>query len=152
MQAFRIRKDAQKWFQELKKRKEFKIEFDGFYFCFVSGIVTKNKDNPPLSDTAELINYFPEHYSSRSNLLISLFLKTELEVQGISMDERLAVHKGISNLITPGSQHALSDEGVREFNKYAHGGFEKLIEWFDDRPRTLDSFLLGFKRKIDEYN
>jgi hypothetical protein len=38
---------------------------------------------------------------------------------------------------------------MREFSKYAHGGFEVLSEWFDDRPRSLETFLRAFKRKVD---
>jgi hypothetical protein len=42
----------------------------------------------------------------------------------------------------------LSDEGVREFNKYSHGGYEVLLDWFDDRPRALETFLRAFHRKV----
>ena len=52
--------------------------------------------------------------------------------------------------MTPDAPNFLSDEGVREFNKYAHGGYEQLIEWFEDRPRALETFLRSFKRKVDQ--
>lgn len=43
----------------------------------------------------------------------------------------------------------LSGEGVREFNKYAHGGHEVLLEWFEYRPRSLETFLL-LSRSVGE--
>ena len=65
------------------------------------------------------------------------------------MAEKKSVHAAISHLVQPEAANHLSDDGVREFNKYAHGGYEVLLEWFDDRPRSLESFLRTFKLKID---
>ncbi|MCY4218433.1 MAG: hypothetical protein OXE56_04060 [Gammaproteobacteria bacterium] len=109
----------------------------------------KRKETIPQEQTAELVAYFPDRYKSREKLLVGLFLKTELELLGVSMDERREVHSTIARLVTPETSNHLSDEGVREFNKYAHGGYEQLIEWIDDRPRSLETFLRLFKRMID---
>ena len=110
----------------------------------------KRKEMVPLDETHELVAYFPDRYSSRGKLLVGLFLKSELELLGVSMDERREVHSTIAHLVMPEAPNFLSDEGVREFNKYAHGGYEQLIEWFEDRPRSLETFLRSFKRKVDQ--
>ena len=110
----------------------------------------KRKETVSLDETAELVAYFPDRYGHRGKLLVGLFLKSELELLGVSMDERRLVHSVISDLITPGAQNFLSDYGVREFNKYAHGGYEQLIEWFEDEPHHLETFLRSFKRKVDQ--
>jgi len=65
------------------------------------------------------------------------------------MNQRDLVHDEISKLVSPNTQSYLSDIGMREFNKYVYGGFNVLLDWFDDRPRTLETFLIQFKRELD---
>lgn len=151
MQPFRLRLDARLWFKDLRDQGVFKIDFDAFYFCFIAGVIARRKESVPLDETAELVAYFPDRYSSRGKLLVGLFLKSELELLGVSMDERREVHSTIAKLVTPEAPNFLSDEGVLEFNRYAHGGYDQLIEWFEDRPRSLETFLRAFKRRIDMY-
>lgn len=151
MLPFRLRLDARQWFKDLRDQRVFKTDFDAFYFCFIAGVTVKRKEAVPLDETAELVAYFPDRYNSRGKLLVGLFLKSELETLGVSMTERREVHSAIAHLITPESPNFLSDEGVREFNKYAHGGYEQLIEWFEDRPRSLETFLQGYKRRVDAF-
>lgn len=148
MQPFRIREDARTWFKDLRE-KSFKTDFDSFYFCLMAGIASKRKQTVPLDSTAELVAYFPDRYSGRGKLLIALFLTCELRQLGVTMSEKRAVHSAIAQLVSPEAPNFLSDDGVREFNKYAHGGYEVLLEWFDDRPRSLETFLRIFKRKVD---
>ncbi|GAB1150135.1 hypothetical protein [Shewanella algae] len=149
MQPFRLRSDAKHWFRDLREQKVFKTDFDSFYFCFIAGVTSRRKETVTQDETAELVSYFPDRYNVRGKLLVSLFLKSELELLGVSMSERREVHSTIAKLVTPESPNFLSDEGVREFNRYAHGGYEQLIEWFDERPRSLETFLRGFKLKVD---
>ncbi|EKZ9200989.1 hypothetical protein RFA42_001748 [Vibrio vulnificus] len=149
MQPFRLRLDARQWFRDLREQKVFRTDFDSFYFCFIAGVTSRRKETVTQDETAELVSYFPDRYSVRGKLLVSLFLKSELELLGVSMSERREVHSTIAKLVTPESPNFLSDEGVREFNRYAHGGYEQLIEWFDERPRSLETFLRGFKLKVD---
>ena len=151
MQPFRLRLDAREWFKDLRDQRSFKVDFDAFYFCFMAGVATKCKKEVALSETAELVAHFPDRYSSRGKSMVGLFLKVELDSLGVSMDERSAVNSTVARLVNPDSQHFLSDEGLREFNRYAHGGYERLREWFDgDRPRSLETFLRIFKSKLDE--
>ncbi len=153
MQPFRIRDDALGWFKELYDRKEFRINFDAFYFCFVAGVVARRKLSLPQDETSELVNYFPEHYNgARAQTIIALFLKTELDELGVAMgeaSEKRDVHGAIAKLVDYSSPSKLSATGVEQFNQYAHGGFEVLTEWFDDKPRSLETFLRAFKLKVD---
>ena len=85
------------------------------------------------------------------NLLVALFLKRELEELGVTMDNKKEVHAMVAKLVSPDVPNHLSDDGVREFNKYAHAGFEVLLDWFPaDKPRTLETFLRTFKNKVGE--
>ena len=150
MQPFRVRLDARHWFKDLREQGAFKVDFDAFYFCFMAGVTSRRKELVSPDETAELVAYFPDRYKSRGKLLVALFIKSELELLGVSMDERREVHSTISKLVTPEATNFLSDDGVREFNKYAHGGYDQLIEWFEDRPRSLDTFVRAYKRKVDD--
>lgn len=151
---FRIMKEARNWFRDIQPSLKAPSgttsapDFDAYYFCFLSGITEMRKADPTTSETAELVDYFPGPYRSRGRLLVSLFLSEELKYLGISLNEREPVHSVISRLVLPTSQNFLSDEGVRQFNKYAHGGYEVLLDWFDDHPRTLETFLRSFRVKV----
>ena len=152
---FAVRKEARDWFRDIKSDlvalpgTVSAPDFDTFYFCFIAGITASRKKDVPKADTAPLVENFPGPYKNRGRLLVALFLSRELELLGVAMSEKRAVHASISRLVRPEAQNYLSDDGVREFNKYAFGGYEVLLDWFDDRPRSLDTFLRAFKRQID---
>jgi hypothetical protein len=148
-QPFRIRENARSWFKELRDEKMFRTDFDSFYFCFIAGVAVRRKQSISSEETAELVDYFPDRYAMRSKLLVALFLTRELQELGVIMSEKGAVHAAIAGLVSPDAQNHLSDSGVREFNRYAHGGFDVLLDWYDERPRSLDTFLLVFKQRID---
>jgi hypothetical protein len=38
---------------------------------------------------------------------------------------------------------------MKELNNYAAAGYDEIIRWFEERPRTLASFLRTFALKID---
>ena len=153
---FFISKEARKWFGEISN--EFSAlpgtrtapDFDAFYFCFVAGIAANRKKALPTEDTAQLVSRFPETYRNRSSLLVSLFLSRELKSRGVDATERQRVQDVLSELVSPQSENLLSDEGVREFNRYSFGGFDVLREWFEERPTSLETFLRSFKLRIDE--
>jgi hypothetical protein len=150
MQPFRVREDARTWFKELREReKSFKIDFDTFYFCFMAGIATNTKASATNDNTAELVVNFPGPYQNRAKLLVALFLTRELKTLGLTPGERMEAHQSIAKLVSYDSPNHLTAAGVAEFNKYAHGGFDVLFSWFDDKPRSLETFLRGFKRKLD---
>ena len=152
---FRIREDARDWFRDIKS--DFTAppgtlsapDFDAFYFCFIAGIKKMQKKDVATRDTADLVGNFPGPFKSRGQLLVGLFLSKELEYLGITLEEKKTVHAEISRLVQPEAPNYLSDEGVREFNKYAHGGYDVLLDWFDDRPRALATFLRAFRAKIE---
>ncbi|MBN2845544.1 MAG: hypothetical protein JXQ25_06110 [Deltaproteobacteria bacterium] len=149
---FRLSNEGEKWFKDISKstKNGFQTDFDAYYFCFIAGITGGKKKSLPPSETRELVEYFPDRFRTRGKLIVALFLCRELIELGVQFKEKKAVHSAISQLINPESQSFLSDEGMREFNKYANGGYEVLTEWFADRPRSLDTFLEIFKAKLDK--
>lgn len=149
MVPFRVRKDAKTWFKDLYRDKSFRIDFDAFYFCFVAGIAARRKRGMTGDETSEMIDYFPAPYGASSKILVGMFLSAEIDKLGLVMTERERVHLEIAKLVRHDSSNHLTSEGVAEFCQYAHGGFDVLLEWFDDRPRTLETFERQFKRKLD---
>lgn len=144
---FRIPRNALDDFFKLIKN-EVDLDFDLYYFCFIAGIAAGRKESVPNS--MDVVAYFPGDYRHRAKLIIALFLSRELRLLGVKMDEKTHVYSEVSRLVNPESQDYLSDEGLREFNKYAQGGFGVLREWFESRPLSLETFLRRFKTKVDE--
>lgn len=149
MTPFRVRKDARKWFNELYRDGSFRIDFDAFYFCFVAGVATGRKRAMTGDDTSEMTDRFPGPYGASSKILVGLFLSAEIRKLGLVMSERERVHLEIAKLVRYDSVNHLTAAGVAEFCQYAHGGYEALLEWFDDRPRTLETFERQFKRSLE---
>ena len=151
MSAFRLRKEAKSWFKEINDKNNLSIDFDLFYFCLMAGLALNiKKDDFLVSDTSELIEYFPARYKEKSRIIVSIFLSRQLSSQGVNLTDKKAAHNYISKLISPESQSLLSDEGVRLINAYAYRGYEELITWFSVKPHTLESFLRIFSQKISE--
>ena len=154
---FAIRKDASDWFRDIKSDLKAPSgtvsapEFDAFYFCFMAGIITGKKADITASRMSALVENFPGPYKNRGRLLVALFLRRELDYLGVTMVEKQLIRDEISRLVHPEAPNYLSDEGVREFNRYASGGFDILrYDWFDDdRPRSLETFVQEFKRRMD---
>ncbi len=148
--AFRIRKDAHSWFKYL--RPQLKLDFDEYYYCLIAGLTSRRKvpaNEVSLDETKELIQRIPVEYGKSTNLIIALCLYREIGSLGIKINERSSVNAKINELVDPLSQSRLSSEGESLMNRYAHGGFETLTEWFEDQPRTLEIFLPLLKNKID---
>ena len=144
--AFRLRKDTRKWFQDI--RGSLNIEFDIYYFCLMAGLATNTKEDVVTTETTEIVDYFPGDYKGR--IIVAAFLSSELKELGISMAEKAVLNEAINKLIDPNSQSYLSDIGMKEINKYSYGGYEKLKEWFAERPRTIEHFLPLYKRYLSE--
>ena len=91
---------------------------------------------------------FPRIYDQHRELLVALFLCRELATLGIEMDEGQDVHLEIAKLVDPTAPNRLTDDGVRLFNQYSHGGYEVLREWFRLQTRfRCQSFFGSFTKK-----
>ena len=150
MQSFRVSKKAKEWFIHIRTPKALQTDFDVLYFCFVVGIVSKRQRDLKNDETSELTVAFPDSYKPKSELLVALLLKAKLDARGISLDDKGQVHRAISSYVAPDSPNHMNAEGVKEFCKFSHGGFEVLREWFDSKPRKLETFLRSFRIRVDE--
>jgi hypothetical protein len=142
---FRLRRDSRKWFQDIAG--DFEVDFDMYYLCLVAGLAAGGRRaEVKTSDTTELVDTFPGSYREKGRVIIALFLATEIERMGISQDDREAVHKQIRELVDPRTPSQLSEDGMKLMNQISYGVFDVLTEQFDDRPRSIESFLVGYDR------
>jgi len=143
---FRLRKDAKEWFKGVTD--DLGLDFDMFYFCLMAGLATGRKTFSSASEATDLAQDFPGEYRSRGRIIVALLLTRELKMLGIKFEERTALHREIGKLIDPLSSAHLSTPGMDAINHYASGGFDVLTEWFDDRPRHLETFLPQFRQQV----
>lgn len=130
---FRMRRDAQKWFEDLK----LPLDFDGYYFCLVAGYCAVRPVSFERSAGVDVIRDFPGIYALRRHLLVAGLINAELADKGIRTDEVSSVKGLIAQLV---SSTGLSDHGAARMNDYSSGGFEELRDRMD-KPRALETFL-----------
>lgn len=147
---FRLQKAAREWFRDISK--DMSLDFDMYYLCLMTGLASGRKAEASQADTTDLTNDFPGVYRIKGRIITAFFLSQELKQLGISFTEKTALHTAIRGLVDPLSSSHLSDQGIKEINKYSFGGFEVLTEYFAkkhlDRPRNLETFLPMYKELI----
>lgn len=145
--AFRLREDARVWFQLIFPKGK-SLDYDIYHLCFIAGLTTGKKAEVSGTDAPVFYDSFPGEYRQRGRLLVAAFLTCEIRALGVSMGDRRALHAAIHRLVDPLSPSHLSDQGLKEFNKYSFGGFDALTSWFDERPRNIETFLPEFHQQL----
>jgi hypothetical protein len=151
MADFRILKDARAWFKDVYSKDEgFTIDFEVYYFCLMAGLATGQKRSDlSTTETTELVQNFPGNYKDKGKIIVSVFLARHLASLGVTLTDKKIAHNEISKLINPSSPNYLSEDGMKELNKYAAAGYDEIITWFEERPRTLESFLRIYSLKLE---
>jgi len=144
---FRLRSEAHGFFKHI--RSSFAMDFDMYYLCLMAGLAAARKEDVPTSQASELVDHFPGEYRAKGRVIVALFLSRELTELGIARSNRGVLHTAIAQLVDPLSPSHLSDDGMKELNKYSYGGYSVLSEWFDDPPRVFEAFLPLYKQKLD---
>ncbi len=146
---FKLRKDADNWFKGLEK--DLKVKWNAYYFCSMTGIASLSHPEAPESETTDLVDYFPQPFSTRSRLIVASLLFAELKRLEIDYSSKVAVDETIKELVDPFSpSRLLSDPGVSCMNRYAFGGFDILQDNFTDRPRSIDTFIRKYGQLINK--
>jgi hypothetical protein len=143
---FKLRKDTRAWFRDIKMN----LDFDMYYLCLMAGFAAGRPDIAGGQEDTDLVDYFPGSYRSRGRLLVGLLIREELKRFKIRLDDQQGVRKKIRELVKADSPSYLTDDGVKLMNAYASGGYEVLLEYFDDRPRTLETFIRNYHRYLTE--
>jgi hypothetical protein len=146
--VFRLRTDAKDWFKEISSI--FPVDFDIYYFCLMAGIAGRHKADVAHAEAKDLVDHFPREYQTQSRILVALFLKTEVDMAGVNVTDKEAVRATIRRFVSTRSSTHLSNAGVDEMNRFSFGGFDLLTEWFEERPRHIETFLPMYKKYLDK--
>lgn len=148
---FRLREDARKWFSELEGKEPTSTLFDLYYFCLVAGLASgRSSDAANLGvSSPEIVDDFIQDYRPAQRLLIGLLVIAEARKGGIDLQEKAAVRRIFSLLVTPESKTQLTEEGMRCMNAYASGGYEFLSERRETKPASAEEFLRDYIGLVD---
>ncbi|HEY8384223.1 MAG TPA: hypothetical protein VIL09_18940 [Microvirga sp.] len=153
--SFRLRNDAEKWFNEIEG--ELGLKFDIYYFCLMAGLAAVRRSPLTAADKPAFVDDFPGDYKVQQNLLLGGLIDAELRSQlgrGIGNADRPIVQKVVSQLLTASgaSTHLSSgpEGGATRMNEYASGGFDVLFEQIPDKPRRLETFLRSYAKVIGD--
>lgn len=145
---FRLKRETRKWFQDISSN--FEVDFDMYYLCLIASLASGGKKGDAERDEAtDLVDSFPGAYKEKSRVIIALFLASEIERLGIASENREAVYKQIRQLVDPQTPSQLSDTGMKLMNQMSFGGFDLLTEQFEDRPRSLEAFLVRYHEIVN---
>lgn len=144
---FRLPTEAETWFSNI--RKDLDYDFDIYYFCLMTGLAKGLKETIPNSEAKDLVRDFPQGYRSEGKIITALFLKKELELMGVNLEDRDMVHDTIRDFIDTSSISGLSEVGQKEMNRYANGGIKFLKVEFQEKPRTIELFLLRYSNLFE---
>lgn len=147
--SFRLRTDAEKWFSEIER--DFGYKFDAYYFCLMAGYAAVRRSSLTSADKPAFVDDFPGDYKLQQNLLLGGLIDCDLRDRGISVTDKAAVQKVVSELLTAtGASTHLSTAGAARMNEYASGGFDVLVERLVDKPHKLETFVRGYAKLITE--
>jgi hypothetical protein len=146
--SFRLRTDAEKWFSEIER--DFTYKFDAYYFCLMAGYTAVRRSPLTSADKPAFVDDFPGDYKLQQNLLLGGLIDCDLRDRGISVTDKAAVQKVVSELLTTGASTHLSTAGATRMNEYASGGFDVLAERIVDKPHKLETFLRSYAKLISE--
>lgn len=142
---FRLSHEGESWFSNIRDKVPFRSKFDLYYLCLMMGLATGRKAEP---GGGEFIGYYIDDYKSSGRLIAGMLIVAELKSFRIDMSAKADVRRIIAELLDPTSPTGLSDEGMRNLNRYAAGGFSYLSE-NREKPYHADEFLSDYRGLLD---
>lgn len=130
---------------------KFKLMFDVYYLCLIMGLHQRRQgSNDQISKTA-FIDYYPEVYRDKADLIAGLLIDAEMERKGILSEDRKSVEKLMLKLIDHMSITKLSGYGLRLLNLYAAGGINHIHENIGN-THELEVFLFQYYELLNKDN
>lgn len=146
---FRLKSEVDDWFSNIHKQGPLKTKFDLYYFCLMAGFSANKKTSSMESIASEITDNFVNEYKPVQRLIIGLLIVCEIKRLGIEITNKEEVQEILTRYTTPESLTHLTDDGLKQLNCYASGGFEYLTEVFPTKPHTLEEFLRRYTQVID---
>jgi len=144
--SFIRRQEMDGWFSNLHKDNSLEIQFDYYYMCLMIGFAALRDD--PLQGGSELIRHFPGPYAGASKLIVGLLLIAETKKLGKQLGNKRDVEFLVQQYLETSGSGVLNDVGFDRINDYANGGFNFLVEEYEDKPYHADSFFGWYTERL----
>jgi hypothetical protein len=150
--GFVLSDKAIEYFKSVELRKDkgptFKVMFDVYYLCLMMGLFHRRQGSQEQISKPIFIDYYPEVYRDKSDLIAGLLIDAEMERKGIRDTDRSSVEKLMLNLIDHMSITKLSSQGMRILNLYAAGGINYIHENITN-TQELEVFLIKYYQLLN---
>jgi hypothetical protein len=134
---FQLHKDARTWFKKVLDQNPLPTLFDVYQLCFTLGIAA-GRHEPIDEGGDDFMDEFIQRYRPYELLIIGAMLAESLDRQGVALTDRAEVVREIERLVdSKGVGLHLTQNGYRELNAYATGGFNYLREELEDPPNNM---------------
>ncbi|MDY6804954.1 MAG: hypothetical protein SXA11_14260 [Cyanobacteriota bacterium] len=148
--SFKMRRDAENWFSNIKDQKPIQTKFDLYYFCLMLGLAKGRKSNPTRSEVTDFVDYFVSDYKKSQRLIIGLLIGAELSRLGIEATEKNDVRQLFNKLVDPTTPTNLTDAGMDALNQYSSGGYDYLAAELNSKPHYVEEFLRSYDKLLKE--
>jgi len=146
---FRLKNEVDSWFSQIHKQGPLKTKFDLYYFCLMAGFSANKKSSSVEAIASEITDNFVAEYKPVQRLIIGLLIVAEIKKLGIEITDKDEVQGILIRYTTPESLTHLTEEGLKQLNCYASGGFDYLTKVFPTKPHTLEEFLRRYTQVVD---
>lgn len=147
---FRMRKDAENWFSNIREQKPIRTKFDLYYFCLMMGLATGSKNDPVkhCPEVTDFTDNFVSDYKPYQRLIIGLLIRAELFRLGLGMNEKDEVRKLFVELVNPQNPTSLTDSGMDRLNEYSSGGYDYISGKLVSKPYHVEEFLRTYTKLL----
>lgn len=151
--GFVLADKAIEYFKSVELRKDqgpkFKVMFDVYYLCLMMGLHHRRQGHQDQISKQPFIDYYPEVYRDKSDLIAGLLIDAEMEKKGIQPTDRKSVEKLMLQLIDHMSVTKLSNYGMKLLNLYAAGGINHINENITN-TQELEIFLIKYYQLLNK--
>jgi len=129
----------------------FKDNLDLFYLSLLVGLNYNVKSSIDKYDLGELTDEWTLELSENSNAkdyIIAIYLN---EITKKAQNNKGAIKEILNKSLDSRKKTSLSKEGLKEIHEYCFGGYEKIVETFNNQPpSSLVDFFYKYKKLIDK--
>lgn len=149
----------EKFNESIKKKKSndqrlfspFKESLDLFYLCLLIGLKYKVKSSTEKYVLGELTDEWTKDLQENSNAkdyIIAIYLT---EVTKNAKGNKGTIKEILNRSLDSKKKTSLSKEGLKEIHEYCFGGYEKIVETFNNQPpSSIVDFLFKYKKLLDK--
>jgi hypothetical protein len=151
--GFILSDKALEYYKAVNNRKDqgpkFTIMFDIYYLVLMMGLNNRKLGSPDQIKNSPFIDYYPEVYRDKAELIAGLLIDAEMVRKGIRPDDRKSVEKLMLQLIDHMSITKLSQKGIELLNLYGAGG-TNFIHDNISITQELELFLVNYYELINK--